>query len=202
MGSVSPGLGQLDTALERFVETFGVDKTLIGVAAKTSSKITDQQVSWEKLIEKLSPAEQKRWLLRLAKGEPLLSKRFQQQLARQSPATRRLVHKRRTVTELLALAEQEREQALRQAHERAEAARIARLKALIPKAEGMWIWAEQLIQRKNRKAYDEAYEQLKQLKELAVYRNQLPEFHKRLDALRARYVRSYSLQDRLRKLGR
>ncbi|MGB1252071.1 MAG: hypothetical protein ACPG8W_15745 [Candidatus Promineifilaceae bacterium] len=119
---VPAGLGQLDTALRNFVKTFEVDNTLISAAAQASSKIgANQSGGWEQAIEKLSAAEQKAWLMRLAEGELLLSLRFQQQLAKSSPKARHAIRKPRTVSKLLAQAKMASRIADRLAKRRASA---------------------------------------------------------------------------------
>jgi hypothetical protein len=108
---------------------------------------------------------------------------------------------RRTVGELLALAEVEEERTRKQLAAEAEARRIRELKALATKAEDTWTFAEQLIQRGNGRAYDEAWQLLVKLHDLAIHQGTETAYEERLERIRAAYPRRRALLERLDKAG-
>ena len=133
---VPSGLKKLTPPLRHFVEAFHLDEALVNVAAEASRG--PPQVSSSNLSQRIAglPRETcNEWLLRLAQGrEPQLSLAFRRYMdtGREiKPNTQ----KRRTVAELLALAEVEKARLRQQATTKTEARRIRELEALAPKAE-------------------------------------------------------------------
>ncbi len=83
----------------------------------------------------------------------------------------------------------------------AEAKRIRELEALAPQAEEKWLFAEQLIEQKKARAYQEAVELLVKLKELAEYQGTTLAFKGWLAAIRGKYTRRSALMRRLNQAG-
>jgi hypothetical protein len=108
---VPPGLKELSPALRDFVTFFDVDEDLVEVAAQESGQSeTASEDDLRRAIALLSDDEREAFLLRLARGEPQLSIIFKRRLDQLLGSPRRPgVGPRRTVGQLLAAAEEERE---------------------------------------------------------------------------------------------
>lgn len=197
---VPPGLQELTPPLHHFMEAFHMDESLVTIAAEVSPP--REQASLSQLRPKISAlprADCNDWLLRLAQGkEAHLSLLFQRYLLSEqgslSPTT-----ERRTVGELLALAEAEAERVRIQLAAETEAQRIRELEALAPKAEATWTFVEQLIQRKNGRAYDEAVQLLVKLHDLAIHQGTETAYEGRVARIRAAYSRQRTFLERLDK---
>ncbi|OQA13445.1 MAG: hypothetical protein BWY63_03469 [Chloroflexi bacterium ADurb.Bin360] len=100
---VPPGLNELSPALRTFVELFGVDANLLGVAAEHSAALKMGAVDEAQLrrtIASLPVAEKDAFLLRLLQDEPRLSLSLRQRLGlMESPLSADVVP-RRTAGEL------------------------------------------------------------------------------------------------------
>lgn len=111
---VPPGLRELTPPLASFVEFFALDKYLLQAAAEASLPWRPSPtVPPEEAIARLSPAERDDFLVRLARGEPLLSLKLNrrlQELAR-SPRPTTAPARRRTWGELRSRAAQLRREA-------------------------------------------------------------------------------------------
>lgn len=200
---VPPGLRALTLALENFVELFDVDEDLIQVAAERSCDLAGEVADDDlrRAIAQLPPEERDAFLLRLARGEPHLSLALNRRLGALSGAPQGEKVERRTVGELLAAAEALRERRHRELAARAEAKRIAELKALAEQGEEAWRDVDSLIQQSNAKAYDKAVRLLRKLRELAEYQNRQYAFEERMKQIRDQYSRRHALMRRLREVG-
>jgi hypothetical protein len=200
---VPPGLRTLTLALENFVELFDVDQDMIQVAAERSGalKKTVSDDDLRRAIAGLAPEERDDFLFRLAKGDPHLSLTLNKRL---SALTGLSVapddtSPRRTVGELLAAVTAMRERRRREQAAKAEARRIAELKALAQREDETWREVDALIQQSNAKAYDEAVRLLKKLKDLASYQRQEEVFEGHMRMLCDLYKRRSALMRRLRE---
>jgi uncharacterized Zn finger protein len=106
---------------------------------------------------------------------------------------------RRTVGELLAAVTAMSERRRREQVAKAEARRIAELKALAQREDETWREVDALIQQSNAKAYDEAVRLLKRLKDLARYQRQEEVFEGHMRMLCDLYKRRSALMRRLRE---
>ena len=198
---VPPGLKKLTPPLHHFVEAFHLDEALVKVAAEASAGRA--QVSASDLRRRIASLPREacdEWLLRLAQGkEPHLSLAFRRFLDA-GRETRPKAQKRRTVGELLALAEAEKARRRRQAAAKAEARRVRELEAMAPKAEEMWTFAKQLLEQ-GYGNYDEAVELLVKLHDLAVHQGAEEAYEARLQKIRDAYPRRKALLRRLDKAG-
>ncbi|MBN1888538.1 MAG: hypothetical protein JW850_11130 [Thermoflexales bacterium] len=127
---VPPGLHKLSPALQAFVVLFEVDEHLIQMAAKSSDQPAKVEVDVRRAIAQLPREECEVFLLRLAQGEPHLSVELNRKLQTLIGRPERKNHPRRTVGQLLAAAEREREQVAKRRAEEAEAKRIRELEEL------------------------------------------------------------------------
>jgi hypothetical protein len=200
---VPPGLQTLSLALENFVELFNVDEDLIQAAAASSGEL-QKAVSGDDLrgaIARLTPEERDRFLLRLAKGEPhltlALNRRLRALTGLDAPPGDAAA--RRTVGELFAEAEAQRERRVQEQKARAEAKRVAELEALAEREEKAWREVDALIQQSQAKPYDQAVELLKKLRDLAGYQRSEPVFEGHMRQLCDLYGRRPALMRRLRQ---
>ena len=108
---VPSGLKELSPALRDFVTFFDVDEDLVEVAAQESGQSeTASEDDLRRAIALLSDDEREAFLLRLARGEPQLPITFKRRLDQLLGSPRRPgVRPRRSVGQLLAAAEEERE---------------------------------------------------------------------------------------------
>jgi hypothetical protein len=104
-------------------------------------------------------------------------------LANCAPALLAIGITREQVAAAKVAAEQERQT------EKAEKARQARLLAIARRGEGVWREVESEIERRNAGAYDKAASLLMDLRAVAEERGAMPDFEKRLCAIRDRHAR-------------
>jgi hypothetical protein len=197
---VPPGLGQLSPSLRDFVELFEVDEHLVQVAAKASGN--QQTLSSEQLqqaIPKLSREECNDFLARLVEGEANLSIKLNRRLRELAGTPQPVGEPQRTVGQLFAAAEEEREREERRKAEEARAERIKELEALAQREARAWQEVEALIQKSQPKGYDQAVQLLGKLQELAVYQGRVAAFQARLNQIYQQYSRRSSLIARLSK---
>ena len=198
---VPSDLKKLTPALRHFVEAFHLDEALVNVAAEAS--LSRPEVSPSNLRQRIAGLPREtcdEWLLRLAQArEPHLSLAFRRYLdaGREIKPT---TEKRRTVGELLALAEAEKARLRQQAAAEAEARRVRELEALASRAEDIWIFATQLLEQ-GYGNYDEAVELLVKLHDLAVHQGTEKVYGARLQEIRNTYPRRKALLKRLDKAG-
>ena len=200
---VPPGLRRLSPALESFIELFEVDEDLVQVAAASSRDlgvgISDDDL--RRALVRLPAEERDAFLMRLAKGEPQLSLALKRRLGVLGGAREGEVTERRTVGALFAAVEALRERRRIEVAAAAEAKRVAEFKALAGREDETWGEVDALIQRSQAKAYDEAVQLLKPLRDLAEYQHRQLAFEERLGQIRDRYSRRSALMRRLRESG-
>lgn len=199
---VPAGLNQLSPALRDFIELFEIDEALVQAAAQTSTPLVEVPADQlREVIRQLSREESDAWLLRLAQGEAHVSIALNRRLQELADLLQSKPQPRRTVGQLLRVAEQlEQEAEIRRAQE-AEANRIKELKALAQRETQTWQEIEALIQRSQSKTYDEAVQLLLKLRDLAIYQGQESTFQQRLNYLYNQYHSRSSLLKRLRQVG-
>ena len=99
---VPPGLKALSPALQRFVEFFEIDETLVQVASEASGDRSAEPEVWlPQAIGQLPIEERDAFLLRLAQGEPHLSVELNRRLRQIVPPPAPEGSLRRTVGQLL-----------------------------------------------------------------------------------------------------
>jgi len=200
---VPPGLEKLSPALRTFVDFFEVDEFLIQVAAEGSRRSkAASEGDLRRAIAELAPEERDAFLLRLAKGEPHLSVALNRRLGAFLDVPQRDDNAgRRTVGELFAAAETLRERLRKESAARAEAKRIAELKALAQREDETWREVDALIQQSKARAYQEATRLLVKLRELAIYEGQEMVFQQQLNRIYEQYTRRSALLRRLQEAG-
>lgn len=166
---VPPMLNRLDRSLQTFVEFFGVDFDLISVAAKNTPSVTTIDANWQTLIAQLSAEEKDEWLLRLADDEPAVSKLFQRRLHDFAPKPEATAdtQTRRTIQELVAMADQYETERLQQEQAERQRQRQAYLDSLRGKENQLWRQINDLIAGNKANSYDEAVKMMVDLRDLA-----------------------------------
>ena len=202
---VPAGLGQLSAPLQAFAELFEIDEDLIAAAAEASPPLDQDVDQIEQWVPMLPEAERNAFLVRIARGEPLvdvgLVRRLRQVGGKANTAGPESATPRRTIGELLAAAEQIQQRRETQQREEAERARLRKLEALAQREPATWTQVEQLIGRKQAQPYDEAVALLVELRDLAIHRGEPTRFEQQIEAIWAEYSNRPALLERLRKAG-
>jgi hypothetical protein len=210
------GIGPMTAALEAFTEFFGIDPDLVWAAAERPAITNADGISADavrRVIAAMPDREKTRLLMQLFEGAPHVATGLRAEVRKRlgSEAGAPPVAAR-TVGELLA-----RAQAIRLARERAEAdkaaaerkrqveeaekVRLARLDAIARRGESVWREIETEIERRNAAGYDKAAGLLFDLRAIAEERGAIPDFEKRLRAIRERHARKERFVERLAKIG-
>ncbi|MBX2999369.1 MAG: hypothetical protein KF893_12715 [Caldilineaceae bacterium] len=196
-----PGLQKLTAPLQAMVEFFGIDKTLLAVAAEASPDPEEEaSIDWAAAIAQLPHGERDSFLLRLAQNEPHLSLIFQRHLQTMisTPQPQRMPSQR-TVDDLLALQEERVEAERKRKDEAARQRRQQELADLERRQPQIWAEIEELIGLAKADAYDRATNHLTKLRDLAQQRGDLTTFQARVNTLAERYRRKSSLIERFRR---
>jgi hypothetical protein len=191
---VPPGLKPLSAALRTFVDFFGIDETLVQVAAEAGGNQQALPAGWlPRALSQLPQTERDTFLLRLAQGEAHLPAELQRRLRQVLPLPEPETGSRRTAGELLQLAEEWRARERQRRLEEAEA--LAECEA------ETWAEVDALIRQMQGKPYGEAVRLLVQLRDLAEYQGERPAFEARLNRIYEEYPRRSGLLRRLREAG-
>lgn len=197
---VPPGLGQLNGALQTFIDFFNIDPDLVGAAAENSPPLQAASEPIDRWVTLLPEAEQQAFLVRAAQGdligaELLRRLRVVGGVERPAPSSA----PRRTISELQTVAEVVKRN--REARERraAEQARLAELEALGRREAQVWAEVPLLLAKRTASGYDQAVAHLVSLRDLAAHRGQQAQFAVRLDEIIAPYATSNALQRRLKE---
>jgi hypothetical protein len=211
-----PGIGPMTAALEAFAAFFGIDPDLVHVAAERPA-IAIPSVSTSADVRKkilaMTDSEKTEILARLYDGDahvgPALRAKIRDRMAVEAgtpPIIARTVGELRACARAVGLA---REQAAaeklaaqrkRQVEETEKARRI-RLDAIARRGESVWREVEAEIERRNATGYDKAVGLLLDLRAVAEERGAMPDFDKRLRAIRERHARKQQFVVRLAKIG-
>lgn len=213
---VPAGLAQLSASLESLVEFLRIETDLVAAAAAASAPLVQLEPKAAEVTEwlaRLPLAERDALLARLIAGnDGALANELAQRVRRErggDPGKGELVVIRRTVAELLAVAEQASGERRRIAAEKAAKekarrerdaarARAKHLDRLAGKEPKLWKKVDGLIATKLPKSYDQAVEVLVELRDLAAGKDGA-DFRSRIEELRATHARKPSLLDRLGK---
>jgi hypothetical protein len=202
-----PGLGSLPAPLTALAAFLRVDDDLLAAAAEHSPPLEstgladDELRSW---ISRLPAGEKDDLLLRLIAaddrhlGTELLQRARRERGRAAEPASDA---GRRTVSELLAAAQQRAAERRQLEAERTARERAAYLDDVLGREEQIWREVESLIERKQAQPYDTAVKRLVDLRDAADQAGQAGAFATRLAELRARCAARYSLIERLDRAG-
>ena len=211
-----PGIGPMTAALEAFTAFFGIDSDLVHAAAERSAVAIPSAMSSgaiQGIISAMTDPEKTGMLSRLFDGDPHVAAELRAKVRdRMATDTGAPLVVARTVGELRARAgaiglAREQEAAEKLAAERkrraeeVEKARQARLVAIARRGESVWREVEAEIERRSAAGYDKATGLLLDLQAVAEERATMPDFEKRLRAIRERHARKERFVERLAKIG-
>lgn len=209
-----PGIGPMTGPLEAFAEFFGIDPDLVQAAAEQPAVAMPNAMpasALNEIISTMPDPEKTAMLSRLFHGDPHVAMELRAKVRDRIATTAAPLVAARTVGELRArafAARITREQVAaakvaaeqRRQAEEAEKARQARLLAIARRGDGVWREVESEIERRNAGAYDKAARLLTDLRAVAEERGSVPDFEKRLRAIRDRHARKERFIDRLAKI--
>jgi hypothetical protein len=210
------GIGPMTAALEAFAAFFGIDPDLVQVAAERPAVVVPSvstSVDVRKILLAMTDSEKTGILARLYDGNTHvaleLRAKVRDRMAVETdapPVVARTVGELRARARALGLA---REQAAakklaadrKRRLEEAEKARRVRLDTIARRGESVWREVEAEIERRNAAGYDKAANLLLDLQAVAEDRSAMPDFEKRLRAIRERHARKQQFVVRLAKIG-
>ena len=208
-----PGIGPITGPLGAFADFFGLDPDLVSAAAEGIAEAhAISSDTARETIASMTDREKTEMLLRLHEGDLHLAAEWRAAVRGRMTLMAASPVAARTVGELLARAgairvARERTAAERSAAERrrqaeeAEKARQVRLVAIAQRGEGVWRDVETEIARGNASSYDKAAGLLRDLRAVADERGMMPDFTKRLGAIRERHARKARFIERLAEIG-
>jgi hypothetical protein len=211
-----PGIGPMTAALEAFAAFFGIDPDLVQVAAERPAIVipsVSTSADVGKILLAMTDSEKTEILARLYDGDTHvtleLRARVRERMAVEAdapPVVARTVGELRARARALGLA-REHAAARKLAAERkrqveeAEKARRVRLDTIARRGESVWRDVEAEIERSNATGYDRAASLLLDLRAVAEERGAMPDFEKRLRAIRERHAHKKQFVVRLAKIG-
>ncbi len=197
---VPPGLGELTAPLRTFIELFAIDQDLVEAAAQASPPLKATKEPIEQWVPLLPEAERHAFLVQAARGEAIgatLLRRLRE--VGGAPRPNAATAPRRTFAQIAQASEEVRRRRKQREQQEAERARLAKLEALAKREEHIWAQIPGLLALRTAQGYGEAVEQLADLRDLAVHRQQRAEFDARLQGVLAPYASSAALLRRLRE---
>jgi hypothetical protein len=211
-----PGIGPMTAALEAFAAFFGIDPDLVHAAAERPGIVipsVSTSADVRKTLLAMTDSEKTEILARLYDGDTHVAPELRAKVRdRMTVGTSAPPVVARTVGELRARARAvglAREQAAadklaaeqKRQVEEAEKARRVKLDAIARRGEGVWREVEAEIERRSATGYDRAASLLLDLRAVAEDRGAMPDFDKRLRAIRERHARKQQFIMRLAKIG-
>ncbi|MFT6936179.1 MAG: hypothetical protein ACJA1N_000474 [Saprospiraceae bacterium] len=185
------------TQLLAFAEFFEIDEDVIGSAKKAAQNFgkRTKAIDYAELLQNMSETDKDTFLMQLLDGEPRVDiqlKKYLQHFSKASKTTENTILLSK-FADLKIEASQERVVA-----EKREKARKHQLKVDKTAREETTIWESVFynLDRKTGSSYDLATGMLKDLKDLAVYKNDLPTFQRKMEEIKAKYGRSKVLLKR------
>lgn len=200
---IPAGLGKLNSSHQAFIGFFELDAHLVKAAAKASPPLQPKSnTPLEQALTHLSREECENFLRQVLNNEPqvlmALQKRLEQ-LAGIEPVSAGI--SQRKAGNLFKEAERLEQEALRQQKAAAEQRRIQELLDLAGREEATWRWIESLIGQKQAGPYDKATKLLVDLRDLAIYQNQVLKFQERFLVIREKYGNRPTLMGRFSRAG-
>lgn len=204
MPTIPAGIGKSSSAMERYMDFWGISKDLQAAAAQYGTEQpTISTPKLEENIQKLPIEEKNAFLKRLLQDEPHLRAALLKRLETMSPAPAASAS---TAPTLQMILDAETEIAVkRRQSEHAEAARKRRIELEIveKQADRVWQSVYENLELKIARGYDQAFKDLKDLRDLAEMRGMLQDFNRKMREIIDQYGRSKAFTSRLQtsKLG-
>ncbi len=193
-------LDTLNGALKSLIELFDIDKDILGVVTKASWREKDEpEFNIEASIQHLLEVEKNDFLVRLAKGEPLLSVRLVNRLKELSNPSEQVPSKvsDRTIGNILSEADRLKKRRKEAARRKREADRLKRLAELEANASTLWEEVYRHISEKKPQAYDVAITILQDLYMLAKHQDKQDEYEQHIRKILQEYRRLSSLKSKI-----
>jgi hypothetical protein len=197
---ISAKLANNKKALQPFIDLFEIDEDLVGAAVLASKKIEkkEEKVDYSVLLQEMSETEKDTFLMQVLDGEPRVDiqlKKYLDSLTKKPVKTEQNL----TLTSIFDL--QSAAKTERKAAEKAAIARALKLKNEKTAREEKQIWKSVFfnLDRKSGSSYDLATSMLVDLKDLAIYQNDIKTFNQKMADIRANYGRSKVLLERFVK---
>ena len=201
---VPAGLGQLTPSLKTLAKFLRLGPGIIDVAAERSTPLKETRLSEKAVrawIAAIPNAEKDDLLLRLIRGEAQLGaelvRRLRADLVPKSEAS--AGGARRTAGELAQAGKERAAELERRAKARKAKERSDYLDTLVNKQRALWRQADQLVEQKKAREYEEAVALLTDLHELAVRDGESAAFDRRIEEFQERHAGKPALIGRLRK---
>jgi hypothetical protein len=204
---VPAGLRNLPKPLREFVDLFEIDNDLLAVAAEASADApVESDAELEQWIARLSESERESYLLSLIRGEvdvPMQLRLRLKEIAREHrpAASNKEPPPRRSRAELGGKAKAIQKNRAELERRALEEARVRKLETLAKREPQLWDQVMSLIAQKQIKAYDQAVEILKDLRELAADRHQSDRFVARVEEIQQTRPSLSGLRSRLKTAG-
>lgn len=201
---VPDGLRTLTAPLKSFIDFFEIDPDLITAASQASNKKSELKIDLERALAKLTEKERRDFLMRLAKGEHHLNQRLLKRLGELSSNQAAVSVSQkggRTIGELLGAAKKLAEQRKEKRRQKDQQDKLARINALVEQEPDLWKDVFKLIALRKPKAYDEAVNTLKQLREVAEHLAQVERFNARIEQIHSDHSSLSGLKSRLNRAG-
>ena len=196
---IPAGLGKLNSSHQAFIEFFELDEHLVKAAAKASPPLQPASIApLEKVLAHLSRDECENFLRQVLSNEPQVRMELQKRLEQLAGIKPTSAGKgKRQAGNLFKEAERLEQEALRQQKAEAEQKRIQELLDLSRREEATWRWIESLIGQKQAGLYDKATKLLVDLRDLAIYQNQLLQFQERFLVISEKYQQPSDLDGKI-----
>ncbi len=198
---VPAGLDALSPSLDKFVDLFEIDKSLIAAATQGQTQAQSaSQIDVRAVLTTLSKEESTDFLERLLQGEAHLDLKLKQRIGLLQPKVDYAPTGQRTIGELLAASAAIEEQQKKAAATARELKRRTQMVALAQQGEQAWEQVAAFIEEKKSEGYKKAVELLLQLAELAREQKQERIFASRVEEIRTKYSRRSGLISELRRV--
>ncbi|MEM7657498.1 MAG: hypothetical protein AAF399_15295 [Bacteroidota bacterium] len=196
---IPPGLGQLDDALESFIDFWQIDRGLIQAAAQHSAP-KEPEPDFAGLISQLSSSEKDAFLKKVLQDSGPISQQLRQHLRQLIPGEPQSVSPvSYSLDELLADREHQW-QLIKEAEREAEAQRHrAHMAQVKLRQNDMWAEVNENAELKTARGYDTATELLVDLHAYAHFSSQMIPFQNNLNKVLHRFGRSEAFQRRLKE---
>jgi len=191
---VPNNLKKISAPLQDFIEYWAIESSWIKAACQNSQDQTKPTLDLEKSIKSLSEKEKNDYLLRLAKGELRLNQHFLKFLQKKEGlSTTNTKHEnRRNVKDLVEVVKKIDFEKQSLAKAEAEKKKKEEMRRIANTEERRWESIHKNVSKGNSRAYDFAVETLKELLELAEFRNEIPAFKTQLEKIKTKFSRKSS----------